>query len=90
MEPFVDLCVRNNIIAKVSTVNIQRSTMLEAKYEVIDILEREALKLQYLAEAEGKAGLSEILMDISTNISCIRYAECLKTDDGGDQNGKTD
>ena len=64
--------------------------MRETKQEVIDALEKEALKLRYLAETEDKAGLSEILMDISINISCIKFAECLKTDDGGDQNGKTD
>ena len=39
---------------------------------IFDMLNEEMLKLQYLAEAEDKPGLSELLLDISDNITEIR------------------
>ena len=66
------------------------TTMMETPLDVIDALEKEAAKLNYLAEIEDKAGLSEILSDIAMNISCIKFAECLKDGDKGKDDGKTD
>ncbi len=92
MEPFVDLCVRNNIIAKVSTVNIEHlkeKQMVESVLEVHDELDKQAAKLRYLAEVEDKAGLSELLLDIASKISIVKYAECLKLKEE-DEDGTTD
>lgn len=36
--------------------------------EIIDTLEKQYLMLDYLAEAEDKSGLSEMLLQISRNI----------------------
>ncbi len=38
---------------------------------IFDMLNEEMLKLQYLAEAEDKPGLSELLLDIADNITEI-------------------
>jgi len=54
--------------------------MPETKIEVHDELEKQVSILRYLAEAEDKAGLSNILLDIARNISIIKYSKCLVID----------
>ncbi len=63
--------------------------MCETKQEVVDELEKQALKLSYLADSADIAGLSELLLDISSNIAIIKYAECLRFNEE-DKDGKTD
>ena len=61
--------------------------MAETKIEVHDELSKQASKLRYLAEAEDKEGLSELLLDIASNISVIKFAKCLIIEEeDGDKN----
>jgi len=64
--------------------------MSDDRMRVIDILEMEAQKLRYLAEAEDKPGLSNILLDIATGLDSVKHFWLPESEQGGKENGKTD
>ena len=70
-------------------VLVKEKQMVESVLEVHDELDKQAAKLRYLAEVEDKAGLSELLLDIASRISIVKYAECLKLKEE-DEDGTTD
>ena len=63
--------------------------MTETTLEVHDELDKQSAKLRYLAECEDKPGLSELLLDIASEISILKYAKCLKLKEE-DEDGTTD
>jgi len=64
--------------------------MNDDRMRVIDILEMEAQKLRYLAEAEDKPGLSNILLDIATGLDSVKHFWIPEYQQGGNEDGTTD
>lgn len=52
--------------------------MCTTKLEVLDKIEEQKNKLQYIAELEDKPGLSNILLEIASELSLIKYAKCFE------------
>ena len=62
--------------------------MSDDRMRVLDILEMEAEKLRYLAEAEDKPGLSNILLDIARCLNSVKHMWIPESKQGGNENGK--
>ena len=55
--------------------------MAETIIEVHDELNKQASKLRYLAEMEDREGLSEILLNIASDIYLLKFSKCLRLEE---------